>query len=173
MMMTGVALAAAIACGGGDSNNGSSDSNDAGAGGAPAGGGSGGTGGVSFQTASLERVSLTGGSREQLAGVHFGGPMAAEGDTVFWGDTSLKTIEKWSEATGRVKLSGADPNDVVVADGVVYWTNGFITGSVGAVDADGTGRRSILCGLRNPGALFVDGSYLIVDADEGILRMDR
>jgi hypothetical protein len=107
---------------------------------------------LDFQSNNLERVPLAGGTRERLVEVHFGGPIAGDANAVYWGDTSLNTIEKWSPATGRVRLSDADPNGIVVADGTIYWTNGFIGGSVRSVRTDGTGHRTLLCGLQSRSA---------------------
>ena len=128
---------------------------------------------LDFQSNQLERISLSGGTREHLTEVHFGGPMAADADAVYWGDTSLKTIEKWTPAGGRQMLAHADPDMVVVADGIIYWTDGFVTGSIRSIHTDGTGSKPLLCNLTAPGALFVDGSYVVTSSDVGILRVPR
>jgi hypothetical protein len=126
-----------------------------------------------FQTSSLERIALAGGTRERLVEIHYGGPMAGDNEAVYWGDTSLNSIEKWSAADGRIKLSSGEPSFVAVADGTVYWTDGFIGGSLRSVRTDGSDDKQLLCGLRHPESLFVDGSYLVVSSDESILRIDR
>jgi hypothetical protein len=99
--------------------------------------------------------------------------MAADADAVYWGDTSLKTLEKWTQAGGRQRLSGADPDDVIVADGIIYWTDGFINGSIRSIHTDGTGPKSLLCGLTSPGALFVAGSYVVASTEDGLIRVNR
>ena len=99
--------------------------------------------------------------------------MAADADAVYWGDTSLKTIEKWTSAGGRQMLAHADPDAVVVADGIIYWTDGFVDGSIRSIHTDGTGSKPLLCNLSRPGALFVDGSYVVTSSDVGILRLPR
>jgi hypothetical protein len=121
----------------------------------------------------LERLPVGGGTRERLTEVFFGGPMAAEGTTIFWGDTSLMTVEKWSQGGGRVKLTSGDPTSMVAADGVLYWLNGFINGSLRSVKADGTDAKTLLCGLDSPGLVFLDGEYLVLSAAPGILRVKR
>jgi hypothetical protein len=120
---------------------------------------------LDFQSNQLERILLSGGTRERLTEVHFGGPMAADADAVYWGDTSLKTIEKWTPAGGGQVLTHADPDAVVVADGIIYWTDGFVTGSIRSIHTDGTGSKPLLCGLTAPSALYVDGSYVVAASD--------
>jgi hypothetical protein len=126
-----------------------------------------------FTTSNLERIALSGGTRERLTEIHHGGSMAGDNDAVYWGDDSLNTIEKWSAGSGRVRLASGNPNVVMVHEGTIYWTDGFIDGGVRSVRTDGTDAKGLLCGLMAPDALFVEGSYLIVNSDDGILRINR
>jgi hypothetical protein len=128
---------------------------------------------LDFHTNSLERIGLRGGTRERLSEVGFGGAMAGDDDAVYWGDSSYRTVEKWSAETGRVRLASAEPNDVAVDGGTIYWTDGFIDGSVRSVRTDGTEPKTWLCDLRAPNRIFIDGNYVIFGSDEGILRIER
>jgi hypothetical protein len=128
---------------------------------------------MDFVSSTLDRVPIAGGMRERLTEVHFGGPMAGDENGVYWGDTSLKTIEKWTPEDGRKRLSGADPNAVLVHEGTIYWGDGFNDGSVRSIRTDGTEPKTLLCGLFSPGPLFIEGGYLVIASDEGIMRINR
>lgn len=129
---------------------------------------------LDFQTKSLNRIGLEGGTPERLTDIHHGGTMAGEGDGVYWADSSFKAIEMWSPATGRAGLSSAEPQaNVAVADGTVYWADGpLFGGDVMSIHNDGTQRMGLLCGAEADW-IFVHDAHLVIAGYKGILRMNR
>ena len=122
----------------------------------------------------LERVPVSGGTREELARVLFGGPMAARDGTIFWGDTVLSTIEKWSPDSGRVQLSSAiDPLQLQVWEDTLYWSQGLLSGAVRSVGLDGGEPRDVLCRLRPRTSFHVTDAHVLVGGGSGLLRMLR
>jgi hypothetical protein len=122
----------------------------------------------------LERVALIDGTREKLVRVLFGGPMAAREDTIFWGDTVLSTIEKWSPSTGRVQLAAAiDPLQLQVWDDTLYWSQGLLSGAVRAIGIDGDDPRDLLCRLRPRTSFHITDEHVLVGGGSGLLRLDR
>jgi len=122
----------------------------------------------------LERVPVSGGTREELARVLFGGPMAASDGTIFWGDTILSTIEKWSPDSGRVQLASAiDPLQLQVWEDTLYWSQGLLSGSVRSVALDGGEPRDVLCRLRPRTSFHVTEAHVLVGGGSGLLRLSR
>jgi hypothetical protein len=134
---------------------------------------------LDFESGQLERVPVAGGARQKLAEVFFGGPMAAQGNAVYWADTSLNTIEKWEEGAKMTQnLNTANspfdsPENLAVDGNDVYWVLGFTCGEVHQVHADGSGSALFAQGSDSadwvgvaPGALFVLGR-------SGLYRADR
>lgn len=124
----------------------------------------------------LERVPVSGGARELLARVVFGGPMTASEGAIFWGDTVLSTIEKWTPGAGREQLASAiDPLQLQVWGGTLYWAQGLLSGSVRsvAVDSDGESARDVLCRLRPHTNFHVTESHVWVGGGSGLLRLER
>lgn len=122
----------------------------------------------------LERIPVHGGERERLAPALFGGPMAAAGGVVVWGDSVLSTIEKWSPDTGRVNLAAAmDPLEIELVDGTVFWSQGLLSGSVRSIELSGDDPRDLLCRLRPRPSIHVDSDFLLVGGGSGLLRIAR
>jgi len=122
----------------------------------------------------LERVPVSGGAREELARVLFGGPMAASAGAIFWGDTVLSTIEKWSPGSGRVQLAAAiDPLQLKVWENTLYWSQGLLAGAVRSVGVDGDDPRDVLCRLRPRTSFHVTDEHLLVGGGSGLLRISR
>jgi hypothetical protein len=128
---------------------------------------------LDFDASDLERVPIDGGTPEKVVDVFFGGPITADGDAIYWGDTSLKKIQSWDSTAGLRDLVDADPDALASADGVIYWLDGFIDGSLRSVTAQGQTAKSLLCGLDGPELIFVAGPYLVLSAGQGIIRVER
>lgn len=122
----------------------------------------------------LERVALASGAREKLTPVLFGGPMAAREDTVFWGDTVLSSIEKWSPSTGRVQLAAAiDPLQLTIWDDTLFWSQGLLSGAVRSIGVDGDAPKDLLCRLRPRTSFRITQGHVLVGGGSGLLRLDR
>jgi hypothetical protein len=122
----------------------------------------------------LERVALANGAREKLTPVLFGGPMAAREGAVFWGDTVLSSIEKWSPDTGRVQLAAAiDPLQLTIWDDTLFWSQGLLSGAVRSIGVDGDDPRDLLCRLRPRTSFRITGDHVLVGGGSGLLRLDR
>lgn len=122
----------------------------------------------------LERVPVSGGAREELARVLFGGPMAASAGAIFWGDTVLSTIEKWSPDSGRVQLAAAiDPLQLQIWEDTLYWSQGLLAGAVRSVGVGGDDPRDVLCRLRPRTSFHVMNDHLLIGGGSGLLRMSR
>jgi len=128
---------------------------------------------MDFDSRKLMRASLQTGVRETLGTIFHGGVMFGHGDTMYWGDSSNGALSKWSEATGVVRLSTGDPNALAADDNLLYWADGFVSGSVLSVPTMGGETTQILCGLSDPGPLYLTPDYVIVYAAKGVLRIDR
>jgi hypothetical protein len=130
---------------------------------------------IGWPSSNLQRIPVAGGTPEVLTEVHHGGAVAADANGVYWGDSSLNAVERWSQSTGRVQLTRAEPNDIVVADGAIYWTErtAYSETAVARITTSGESKTYLLCGMDDPGRLFVEGKYLIVATDEGIIRLER
>lgn len=133
---------------------------------------------LDFETNYLERVPVAGGARQRLAEVFFGGPMAADGDSVFWGDTSLNTIESWQEgATMTQKLdvgSGffSQPAGLTIVGDTVYWVAGNRCGEVHRVKKDGSSKELYTQGTPGADWVGVAGGALFVLGGGGLFRVD-
>lgn len=122
----------------------------------------------------LERVPVAGGAREKLTRVLFGGPMTASDGAIFWGDTVLSTIEKWTPNSGRVQLASAiDPLQLQVWNGTLYWSQGLLSGAVRSIGVDGDDPHDVLCRLRPRTSFHVTEAHLLVGGGSGLLRMTR
>lgn len=122
----------------------------------------------------LERVPAAGGAREPLTRVTFGGPMAASEGAIFWGDTVLSTIEKWTPDSGRVQLASAiDPLQLQVWEDTLYWSQGLLSGAVRSVGVDGEEPRDVLCRLRPRTNFHVTAAHVLVGGGSGLLRLSR
>lgn len=122
----------------------------------------------------LERVPVGGGVREELARVLFGGPMGASDGAIFWGDTVLSTIEKWTPDSGRVQLASAiDPLQLQVWGTTLYWSQGLLSGQVRSIAVDGGEARDVLCRLRPRTSFHVTDAHLVVGGGSGLLRWSR
>jgi hypothetical protein len=129
---------------------------------------------IDFVTDQLERIRFGGGTREALAPVLFGGPMAAADDAIYWGDTIVGTIEKWSPKTGRVRLTTAsDALQLHVADDTVFWSQGLLAGTLHSIGTDGKAERDLLCGLRPRISFLVTDDYLLIGGGSGLIRLLR
>ncbi len=133
---------------------------------------------LDFESRYLERVPVAGGARQRLAEVFFGGPMAADGDSVFWSDTSLNTVESWHEgATERQKLDTssdvfAQPAGLTVVGDTVYWAAGNRCGEVHRVKKDGSGKELYTQGTPGADWVGVAGGVLFVLGGGGLYRVD-
>jgi hypothetical protein len=122
----------------------------------------------------LERIATTGGTREELTPILYGGPMAAADGVIVWGDTSVSTIQKWSPDEGRVQLARSiDPMQIQVADGTVFWSQGLLGGKVRAVGVDGDDERDILCDIRARPSIVVTDDHVLVGGGSGLIRVTR
>ena len=122
----------------------------------------------------LERVPVGGGAREELARVLFGGPMAAGDGAIFWGDTTLSTIEKWSPDAGRTQLASAiDPLQLQVWADTLYWSQGLLSGTVRAVSVAGGEPRDVVCRLRPRTSFQVTRAHVLIGGGSGLLRLSR
>ncbi|MBN2530740.1 MAG: hypothetical protein JXR76_30410 [Deltaproteobacteria bacterium] len=127
-----------------------------------------------FTRESLNRTSLSGdtGERESLTGIFYGGALAGEGDTMYWTDYSLGTIEKWDADNGRVQLTGASADLLVVMDGTLYWPNGFGNASINSMKTDGSELKKLFCGFHSVDNLWTTGRYLVASTSEGVFKID-
>ncbi|WP_437945578.1 hypothetical protein WME98_32350 [Sorangium sp. So ce296] len=137
---------------------------------------------LDFQTTQLERVPREGGTREPLAEVFFGGPMAAAGESVFWTDHSLHTVNRWRDGAAaidvlhdieRVPNGDPTPSAIAVSGDTVYWLQGFGCVELWQVKTDGTGARRTASGFFLADGLSVDESHVFVIAQDAIYRVDR
>jgi hypothetical protein len=133
---------------------------------------------LDFTTSYLERVPVTGGERERLVDVHFGGPMAASDQGVFWADTSLNTVERWTEgATASQKLwTGSffdSPEYVSVVGDTVYWVLGFNCGELYQAKVDGSGRARHTYGTNGADWVAATESHVFILGRGGLYRADR
>ncbi len=130
---------------------------------------------LDFDTDRLTRVSLATAQREELGDIFFGGVMFGHGDAMYWGDSSNGALSKWTEESGVVRLSTGDPSALVADDDTLYWADGFIFGSVRSVSTTGGSSTTmqILCGLSDPGPIYLTPDHVVVYASQSILRIDR
>jgi hypothetical protein len=134
---------------------------------------------LDFNTNYLERVPVTGGERERLVDVHFGGPMAASDQGVFWADTSLNTVERWSEgATASRELWAANspfdgPEHLSVVGDTVYWVVGFNCGELYTAKADGSGLTRHTQGTNGADWVAATESHVFVLGRGGLYRAER
>ncbi|WP_207217781.1 MULTISPECIES: hypothetical protein [Sorangium] len=137
---------------------------------------------LDFQTEQLERVPREGGTREPLAEVFFGGPMAAAGESVFWTDTSLHTVNRWRDGAAAIdvlhdieRVPNADPapSAIAVSGDTVYWLQGFGCVELWQVKTDGTGARRTASGFFLADGLAVDEGHVVVVGREAVYRVDR
>ncbi|WP_437726069.1 hypothetical protein [Sorangium sp. So ce861] len=137
---------------------------------------------LDFQTTQLERAPREGGTREPLAEVFFGGPMAAAGESVFWTDTSLHTVNRWRDGQAAIdvlhdieRVPNADPAPaaIAVSGDTVYWLQGFGCVELWQVKTDGTGARRTASGFFLADGLAVDESHVFVVADDAVYRVVR
>ncbi|WP_437969236.1 hypothetical protein WMF04_08040 [Sorangium sp. So ce260] len=137
---------------------------------------------LDFATKHLERVAREGGTRERLAEVFFGGPMAAAGASVFWVDSSLNTVNQWRDGAAAIDVlhdiekvpnRDTDPSAVAVSGDTVYWLQGFGCVELWQVKTDGTGARRTASGFFNADWLAADESHVVVVARDAVYRVDR
>jgi hypothetical protein len=134
---------------------------------------------LDFSTNSLERVPVNGGQRERLVDVHFGGPMAASAQGVFWADTSLNTVERWTEGmTTSHELWGAtspfnSPEYVSVVGDTVYWVLGFNCGELYTAKADGSGVTRHTQGTDGANWVAATDTHVFILGRGGLYRADR
>lgn len=100
--------------------------------------------------------------------------MAASDGAIFWGDTVLSTIERWTADSGRVQLASAiDPLQLQVWNDTLYWSQGLLSGAVRSISVDGDDPRDVLCRLRPRTSFHVTEAHLLVGGGSGLLRMTR
>ncbi|WP_437939523.1 hypothetical protein [Sorangium sp. So ce341] len=137
---------------------------------------------LDFRTNQLERVAREGGTREPLAEVFFGGPMAAAGERVFWLDTSLHTVNQWRDGAAAIDVLhdiedvlNADPapSAITVSGDTIYWLQGFGCAELWQVKTDGTGARRTASGFLLADGLAVDESHVFIVGREAVYRVDR
>lgn len=129
---------------------------------------------LDYSSDHLERIPVGGGTREELTPIFLGGPMAAADGAIYWGDTSLSTIEKWSFDDGPVRLARAiDPMQIQVIDDIVYWSQGLLGGKVRAIGVDGTNEQDVLCNIRSRPSIVVTDDHVLVGGGSGLIRVAR
>jgi hypothetical protein len=134
---------------------------------------------LDFASSQLERVPKAGGTPVPLVPVFFGGPMAQDANDIYWADTSENTINRWTIGASSVTMlhESSDffdsPDSIIVNGSSVYWTQGFICGSVWQVGVDGTGAQMLVQGFDSPAVFATDATHLYVGASQGIFSIDR
>jgi hypothetical protein len=136
---------------------------------------------MDFNTNQLTRVPVTGGTPTALTEIFFGGPMAADGNTIYWYDTSYDGIEKWNpgdkqptELRHFSTFADDEPNDdIVVSNGYVYWSGGFGCVGMYRMKTDGTEGKLLAQGFGLGGPFAIDDQYVYAAGDNGIFRMAR
>ena len=103
----------------------------------------------------LARVPLAGGVQENLVPVFFGGPTVGDDSGIYWGDTSRENINQWKDgaamSTELAKGTQGDSPERLALDGNdVYWTAGFVCGTLNRVGKDGTGFQLVVGGFSQP-----------------------
>jgi hypothetical protein len=133
---------------------------------------------LDFATSYLERVPKTGGNTEQLIAIKSDGVMAADDQAIYWADGSMGGINRWqlgaSTATRVVDFDNSDnPNGLVVDGGTVYYSTGFLCGSVFKVSSDGRNKALLANGFHSGGLIGVDAAHLYITSSDGVFRVDR
>ncbi len=121
-------------------------------------------------------VATSGGTPNSLAAAMFGGPMAAEGSSLYWTDTSDETVDRFAPGDknptvlatfGALDGAGA----ISVENGDVYFTpQGFGCGGVQKIPKDGSAVSVVVNGLDSPSDVAVDGTNGYVVASNGVFQ---
>ena len=134
---------------------------------------------LDFDTSDLERVPGAGGTRERLAEVFFGGPMAADGSSIYWADTSGNSINRWTEGDTKTTILHQslsvfdDPQELTVAGDTVYFLEATFCSALRSVKIDGSNSAFIVQGFQDVNWMSTDDTHVFIGGSDGIYRVDR
>lgn len=134
---------------------------------------------LDFNTNYLERMPAAGGTRERLAEVFFGGPMAGAGTSIYWADTSDSSINRWTEGDKKLTVlhhSASvfdDPQELTVAGDTVYFLEATFCSALRKVKTDGSGFEFVVQGFQDVNWMGTDDTHVFIGGSDGIYRVDR
>ena len=134
---------------------------------------------IDDKTSQVMSIPTTGGQTTALVSVFFGGPMVAEGSTLYWNDTSNESINRWSPGDKNPTkiasfeiLNGA--GSIAVNRGDVYYTpEGFGCGGIGRIPGDGSRGSTFAKDFDSPSGVALDADSVYVVAWNGVFKVHR
>lgn len=131
-----------------------------------------------YSTNHIMSLPVAGGTATQHVPIFYGGDATGDEGAIYWADGSEGTVNRWKVAETTVeKLYSTSnlsdrPDQLTVANGTVYFTQGFVGASVWRM-VDGTPAEQLACGFDGPDGIAVDATSIYIASDSGVHRLDR